>query len=392
MQVNFYRHGLSGTDASTVAAVLSSPILTSGSVGKKVEEQLCKFFDTTDALLVNSWTNGALAVLMALGIGPEDEVIVPAMTFIATANVVELLGAKPVFIDVDPDTLLITPKAVKAALTERTRAVIPVHLYGQMCDMISIREVLAKRSDVYIIEDAAHCFEGSRDGYVPGTHSDAAIFSFYATKNVTCGEGGAVVTNRRQLAEKVRKTRLHGMSAGAADRFKNGTYRHWDMETLGVKANLPDLLAALLPNQIASIRERLPQRHALANYYRSVFADSGLRMAAIEQGVNSAEHLFPIHVPASIRDTAIAALNARGIGVAVNYRSVPTLSYYRRKYAYTPAQFPVSYTWGAGTITLPLFPGLKREDQNAVREAVLTDVVPLCERAADADMAGKRIA
>lgn len=382
MKVEFYRHGLSGKDAENVAAVLASPMLTSGSVGKKVEAQLCEFFDTSDALLVNSWTNGALAVLLALGIKPGDEVIVPAMTFIATANVVELLGAKPVFVDVDPATLLVTPEAVAAALTLRTRAVIPVHLYGQMCDMIGIREILSNRSDVYVIEDAAHCFEGARDGYFPGTHSDAAIFSFYATKNITCGEGGAVVTNRPELAETVRKTRLHGMSAGAVDRFKHGTYCHWDMETLGVKANLPDLLAGLLPNQITMIRERLPQRQALANYYRDAFNDMGIRMATIEPNVISAEHLFPIHVPGAVRDSAIAALNAKGISVAVNYRSVPTLTYYRQKYAYTPSDFPVSYAWGAGTITLPLFPGLGREEQDAVIETVLADVVPLGQRAA----------
>jgi dTDP-4-amino-4,6-dideoxygalactose transaminase len=382
MKIDFYRHGLFPKDADSITTVLSSPILTSGSVGKKVEAQLCEFFGTSDALLVNSWTNGALAVLIALGIRPGDEVIVPAMTFIATANVVELVGAKPVFVDVDPDTLLVTPKAIAAALTPRTRAVIPVHLYGQMCDIVGIREILSNRSDVCIIEDAAHCFEGARDGYVPGTHSDIAIFSFYATKNVTCGEGGAIVTNRPELAETVRKTRLHGMSAGAADRFKRGTYCHWDMETLGVKANLPDLLAALLPNQIAMIRERLPQRQALANYYRNAFRGTGIRMAAIQPGVISAEHLFPIHVPGAVRDSAIAALNARGISVAVNYRSVPTLTYYHRKYGYTPSDFPVSYAWGTGTITLPLFPGLRREEQDAVIEAGLTDVVPLCQRAA----------
>jgi len=382
MKVDFYRHGLSPKEADSVGAVLSSPILTSGSVGKKVEAQLCGFFGTSDALLVNSWTNGALAVLLALGVRPGDEVIVPAMTFIATANVVELLDAKPVFVDVDPDTLLVTPQAIAAALTRRTRAVIPVHSYGQMCDMIGIRKALSHRTDVYIIEDAAHCFEGSRDGYAPGTHSDAAIFSFYATKNITCGEGGAVVTNRSELAETVRKTRLHGMSAGAADRYKNGTYRHWDMEILGVKANLPDLLAALLPNQISTIRERLPQRQALANYYRDAFKDMGIRMAKIEAGVVSAEWFFPIHVPPAVRDTGIVALNSRGINVAVNFPSVPTLSYYRQKYGYKASDFPVSYDWGGGTISVPLFPGLRREEQDAVINAVRTGVVPLLQGAA----------
>lgn len=382
MKVDFYRHGLSPGDADAVASVLSSPMLTSGNVGKQVEAQICQFFGVEEALLVNSWTNGALAVLLALGIGPGDEVIVPAMTFIATANVVELVGAKPVFVDVDPDTLLISQTAITAALTPHTRAVIPVHLYGQMCDIAGLRTLLSDRPDIHIIEDAAHCFEGSRDGYFPGRHADAAIFSFYATKNVTCGEGGAVITNRPELADTVRKTRLHGMSAGAVDRFKHGEYRHWDMETLGVKANLPDLLAALLPRQIAAIRDRLSQRQEVADTYRKAFAGTEIRIPALGAGVVSAEHLFPIGVPDSVRDAAIFALNRREISVAVNYRSVPTLTYYRRKYGYTPGDFPVSYAWGAGTITLPLFPGLRREEQEAVIDAVLTDVLPLCSRTA----------
>ena len=135
-----------------------------------------------------------------------------------------------------PNTLILTPESAVGALTERTRAVIPVHLYGQMADMAGLRAALATRPDVAIIEDFAHCFEGERDGHKPGAHSTCAIFSFYATKNVTCGEGGVLITNDKALHEKFLATRLHGMSAGAIDRFKGGSYRHWDMVRLGVKA------------------------------------------------------------------------------------------------------------------------------------------------------------
>src|SRR5262249_1697026 len=185
----FYRHDLGPGDADAVARVLASPYLTSGEVCRRVEADLCSFFDVPHAVMVNSWTNGAVAVLLALGIGPGDEVIVPAMTFISSANVAELVGAKPVFVDVDAETLLMTPAAVKAAVTSRPRAVIPVHLYGQMCDIREMRVALAGRPDIAILEDAAHSFESSLNGELPGAHSDAAIFSFYATKNVTCGEG-----------------------------------------------------------------------------------------------------------------------------------------------------------------------------------------------------------
>jgi dTDP-4-amino-4,6-dideoxygalactose transaminase len=389
MKVDFFLHSLSSSEyAPLIGRVLDTPFLTSGAVGKAVEAQLCEFFGVEDAMLVNSWTNGALAVLLALGIRPGDEVIVPAMTFIATANMVELLGAKPVFVDVNPDTLLLEPAAVAAAITPRTCAIIPVHLYGQMCDMKGFQELSRERPEIAVIEDCAHCFEGARDGYMPGKYSTAAIFSFYATKNVTCGEGGAVITNNRELAAKVRQTRLHGMSQGAADRFQRGQYRHWDMAVLGVKANLPDLLAAYLAPQIATIRERLPNRQALANRYREAFQGTPIRMPRPLAGCSSAEHVFPIAVPPAVRDEAIDVLNRRDIGVAVNYRSVPTLTYYREKYGYRPDSFPVSYEWGAGTLTLPLYPTLERDKQDWVISSILEDVVPLCRDAGKTVVAG----
>lgn len=380
-KIDFYRHSLSSRDAAAVAAVLDSPFLTSGAVCKKVEGMLCDFFGVSHALMASSWTNGAVAALLALDIGPGDEVIVPAMTFIATANVVELVGARPIFVDVDAETLLISPKAVAAALTPRTRAVIPVHLYGQMCDVAGIRSALSSRPDVVLIEDAAHSFESVRDGYLPGRHSDMAIFSFYATKNVTCGEGGAIVTNRSDLVDRLHSARLHGMTKGAADRFSGGRYNHWDMLYLGTKANLPDLLAALLPHQIEHIREQTKVRQALANRYREAFAALPIRLAKVLPECATAEHLFPIHVPPAVRDQAIDALNAQGVSVTVNYRSVPATTFYAQKYGIAPESFPVSYEWGEGTLSLPLYPLMTHGQQDAVIRAVVESVAPLASRA-----------
>ena len=382
--VPFYRHDLGREDAARIADVLATPMLTSGAVGKAVEAQLRAFFGARHAGLVNSWTNGAVAALLALDVGPGDEVIVPAMTFIATANAAELVGAKPVFADVDPETLLLSPAAMRAALGPRTRAVIPVHLYGQMADTRALRATLdeAGRQDVRLIEDAAHCFEGSLHGERPGAHADIAIFSFYATKNVTCGEGGAYITNSDQLAERMSQTRLHGMSAGAADRFRQGAYRHWDMARLGTKANLPDLLAALLPPQIDTIQPRLARRAALAARYADALAGLPLRRPTLKPGAVSAHHIFPIHVPPAIRDEAIAAFNAAGVAVTVNYRAVPTLGYYRERYGYGPTDFPVSYAWGEGTITLPFFPAMEAADQDHVVGVLRERIAPLCGRAA----------
>jgi UDP-4-amino-4-deoxy-L-arabinose-oxoglutarate aminotransferase len=381
MKVDFYRHPLAPADAEAVAAVLAAPFLTTGQVAKAVEAQLGVYFSAPHAVLVNSWTNGAVAALLAMDIGADDEVIVPAMTFIASANVVELVGAKVVFADVDPATLLLTPELAARHVTQRTRAVIPVHLYGQMCDVPGLRDMLdrhpAASKRIHIIEDSAHCFEGERDGVKPGTVADVAIFSFYATKNVTCGEGGAIVTRDADLYGRILETRLHGMSAIAVDRFAAGRYNHWDMKRLGTKANLPDLLAALLPRQIATVDERLARRHAIADRYRRAFANGPLRLVAQLQACKSAEHIFPIGVANGARDAAIAALNAAGIGVTVNYRSVPENTFYKGRYPRASAACRAAHRWGEETLTLPLFVDLTREEQNYVIEMIHDRVYPL---------------
>ncbi len=365
MNVPFYRHQLTSTHAEAIVRVVGSPMLTSGAVGREVEGLLSKYFDVPHAMLVNSWTNGALACLLAMDLKPGDEVIVPAMTFIATANMVELIGGKAVFVDVDPDTLLISIDKVKAAITPRTKAVLPVHLYGQMVDIKALRAAVGPA--IRIIEDCAHCFEGTLNGDRPGAHSDIAIFSFYATKNVTCGEGGAMITKDAALAEKLKVTRLHGMSAGAIDRFRSGTYNHWDMLQLGVKANLPDLLAALIPPQMPEIESKLAERERLAQRYEKALAGNNLiQLPKAVAGGKHARHLFVIAVPGTLRDPLMLALNGAGVGCTVNYRNVPTLTYFREKYGFTASSFPIAETWGAGTISLPLFPGLTDAEQDHV--------------------------
>jgi len=374
MQVPFYRHSLSPENAQLVAKVLETPFLTSGPIGKDVEAQLCGYFGVKHAKLVNSWTNGAVATLLAMDIGPGDEVIVPAMTFIATANVVELVGAKPVFIDCDPVTLLITPELIKAAITTKTKAVIPVHMYGQMCDVKAIKEILPKDQKVSIIEDCAHTFEAKFNGERPGKYSDASIFSFYATKNVTCGEGGAIITNDEKLFERIQQAILHGMSAGAADRFKAGQYKHWGMDHLGTKANLPDLLACYLPEQIRTVDKRLSAREEAAQKYSNALATTKIRFPKVLPGIVHSRHLFPIHVGSENRDKVLLALGEANIGATVNYRSVHTMGYYAKKYGFRGNEFPVSLSWGEGTLSIPLFPGITTQEQDYVIDVLVNKV------------------
>ncbi len=381
MKVDFFRHGLTGADASAVASVLDSPFLTTGAVSQRVEADLCAYFGVPHAVLVSSWTSGATAALMAMGIGPGDEVIVPAMTFIASANVVEMVGATTVLVDVDPSTLLMTAEAAAAAITPRTRAVIPVHLYGQMVDIDALRKAIDARAApgqrIFILEDCAHCFEGTLDGERPGRHADAACFSFYATKNVTCGEGGAVIFRDAQLHSRTLETRLHGMTATAVNRFAGGRYNHWDMKRLGIKANLPDLLAALLPAQIRTIDARLQQRLEVVRRYDEALANGPFRQLGAVAGCTSAAHLYVIGIPSGRRDEAIAILNEAGIGVTVNYRALPELTYYRARYPQAEAAAPNAMLWGRQTLSLPLYPELPRAEQDHVIDTLLKKVAPI---------------
>jgi UDP-4-amino-4-deoxy-L-arabinose-oxoglutarate aminotransferase len=370
MNVPFYRHDLSAADAAPVAEVLDTPFLTTGAVARSVEEELRGYFDVPQALVCNSWTNGAFAALLALGVGPGDEVILPGMTFVACANIVELVGARPVFVDVDPRTLLMDLDACEAAVSDRTRVVMPVHLYGQMVDVRRLVErVKGRREDVVVLEDCAHAFEATYDGERPGRHGDLAIFSFYATKNVTCGEGGAIIGHDGELFNRLKSALLHGMSAGAADRFAGAYYRHWDVEALGTKANLPDLLAALLVPQIRRIDDKRRVRQAIVDRYRAGFG-SRLRFAETVPAATSAHHLFPVHVDPARRDRFMYELNNAGIGTTVNYRAIHRLTYYAEKYRIPDAALPVSSTWGDGVLSLPLYVSLDTSSQNFVIEKV----------------------
>jgi UDP-4-amino-4-deoxy-L-arabinose-oxoglutarate aminotransferase len=247
-------------------------------------------------------------------------------------------------------------------------------MYGQMCDVKAIRDILPQDQKISIIEDCAHTFEAKFNGERPGKYSDAAIFSFYATKNVTCGEGGAVITNDSNLFDRIIQAILHGMSAGAADRFKAGQYKHWGMDHLGTKANLPDLLACYLPQQIKTVDKRLIDREILAEKYETVLEKTNIRIPKKRPDIIHSRHLFPIYVGANNRDNALIVLGQANIGATVNYRSVPTMGFYSKKYGLDGQEHPTSTLWGNGTLSIPLFPGMTGEEQDYVID-VLTNKI-----------------
>ena len=373
MKVEFYRHALGQPELDALARVVGSLFLTTGPETRAFEAELAAFLGVAEAVGVSSCTAAMHLSLVALGVGPGHEVIVPPTSFVATANVAVYAGATPVFADVEADTGLLDPAAVEAALTPRTRAIIPVHLYGHLADMRALR-ALADRHGVALVEDGAHCVEGTRDGLAPGQAGTTACFSFYATKNLTCGEGGAIATNDRELATHLRRLRLHGIDRDAADRY-GARYRHWDQLELGYKANLADLQAALLRAQLPLLRERRDRREALSRRYDAAFAGlPGVEVPVVRPGAVSARHLYTLLVDAERRDDVLAALGDRGVGVAVNFRPIHLMRWYRERFGTHEGQCPNAERLGARTVSLPLYPLLTDAEQDhviaAVREAV----------------------
>lgn len=367
--VPFFRHELGAEELNAVAEVLAGNILTTGETVARFEKQFAELLGANHAVGLTSCTGAMHLALAALGIGPGDEVITTPMTFIATATSIIQAGATPVFVDVEPETGNIAARLIEAAITPRTRAILPVHLYGAMCDMRALRDI-ADRHGMHIIEDCAHCIEGERDGVRPGQLSDAACFSFYATKNMTCGEGGALVTNSAELAAKARLMRVHGMDKTAADRERHG-YSHWDMPIFGWKYNMDNIQAALLLPQMLRLASNLERRGRIAAYYSAQLARCpDVTLFAMPHNTRHARHLYPIMVPAGRRDEVVAGLLQRGIGTVVNYRPVHLHTYFRETFGCRSGQFPVAEDIGARVLSLPLFPGLSAEQAIQVGTAV----------------------
>jgi UDP-4-amino-4-deoxy-L-arabinose-oxoglutarate aminotransferase len=364
-QVPFFQHDLGKPELDAIAEVLAGPILTTGDTVAGFEREFAAYLGRKHALGVTSCTGAMHMSLLALGIGPGDEVITTPMTFIATSTAIMEAGAKPVFVDVEPDTGNMDVSKIEAAITGRTRAILPVHLYGHMCDMKAIREI-ANRHKLNVVEDCAHCVEGERDGIKPGQLSDTACFSFYATKNLTCGEGGALVTDRDDLIEKLRLLRLHGMTKMAADRQREG-YKHWDMVLLGWKYNMDNIQAAMLLPQLKRIRGKSARREKLASLYEELLATvSGVKLLATRERTTHARHLFPVLVEPRIRDGLISELTQEGIGVVVNYRAIHLLSYFSGKYGYKQGDFPIAEGMGDSFVSLPFYPAMPEESVRLV--------------------------
>jgi dTDP-4-amino-4,6-dideoxygalactose transaminase len=385
-KVEFYRHQLGEGEASSWRSVLDTMFLTLGPQVAAFENELGEFLvrgrgGARPPFVVgtNSCSMGLLLALRALDVGPGDEVITTPMTFVSTTNAILHLGAKPKLVDVEPATGLIDPAAVRAAIGEHTVGLLPVHLYGQLADMRSLRAI-ADKHGLFIVEDSAHGIEMERDGVRPGDLGDAAVFSFYATKNVTSGDGGAIATRDERVAERLRRLRNHGMSKTASDRH-GALYQHWELVELGYKANLTDLDAALLRPQLASVEDKRERREQIAKRYESLLRETVTDTATsaptvhgvpwlVERRGRSSHHLFTIHSWPGERDGVLSRLGEAGIGTAVNYRAIHRLAHLVERLALPRGALPVAEEMGDRTISLPMYPTLTRDEQDRVVAAV----------------------
>jgi len=324
---------------------------------------------------VSSCTAALILSLRVLGIGPGDEVLVPAMTFVASANAVEHAGATPVLVDSASDgTGLIDLDAAEAAITPRTRAIMPVHLAGRPVDMDRLTAIRDEHK-LLVIEDAAHALGAEWRGRKIGAFGNLAAFSFYVTKNVTTIEGGALVTEDPVLAARVERLALHGLSLGAWQRFSDTGFRHYEVVEPGFKFNMTDVQAALGLHQLPLLSDWIDRRAELWERYDELLAGLPLQTPPpADPDTRHARHLYQVTLNPDApltRDELLDALSDRRIGTGVHYRGVHLHPYYRDRYGLTPEQFPVATRISDGTLSLPLSPKVSDDDQNDVVTALL---------------------
>ena len=377
-------------EVAEVADSLRSGWVTTGPKVKRFEQDFAAYIGVKHAIAVSSCTAALHGSLAALGVGPGDEVIVPTLTFCATANVVVHLGATPVIVDIDR-TLQISPEAVCRAIGTRTKAIIPVHYAGQAC---SLQEILALAGShgIPVVEDAAHAAGAEYGGRRIGSHGRAVCFSFYAIKNMTTGEGGMITTGDDRLAERIRLLSLHGMSRDAWKRYTESGSWYYEVLEAGFKYNMTDIQAALGIHQLRRLDGFIRRRQEIAAIYDEAFSDvPEIILPPRHPGRNHTFHLYPIRLlPGALRLTRsqfIDELRARNIGTSVHFIPLHRHPFYRERYGYRPEQFPVAEEIYQGLLSLPLYPKMTDQDADdvvaAVRELVDTYRIPaaqFCEK------------
>ena len=373
----FARPDIGDAEIAAVTEALRSGWVTTGPKARAFEQAFTDYLGGSglQSIAVNSATAGLHLALEALGIGPGDEVIAPTLTFTATVEVVRYLGADPVLVDVDPVTLNIDPEKIRAAITPRTKAIMPVHYGGLACDMEAILAIACEHG-LKVVEDAAHALPSTWQGQLVGQlASDVTVFSFYANKTITTGEGGMAVTHNEALAQRMRTMRLHGMNRDAFDRFTSRIPAwYYEVVAPGFKYNMTDVAAAMGVEQLARLPHFVQRREVLARRYHEQLANLPLALPAVAPpGDTHAWHLYVIRLLPNApleRDAAIQALSDRGIGTSVHYVPLHRHPYWRDRYQLTPAMFPEADAAYQAMISIPLFTAMSDSDQDRVIAAL----------------------
>ena len=376
--IPFSRPAIGEEEIAEVADSLRNGWLTTGPKASRFEADFADYLGgQLETVALNSATAGLHLALEALKIGEGDEVITTPYTFTATAEVVRYLGADPVFVDIEPDTLNIDVRRIEAAITPKTKAIIPVHFAGLPCKMDEISSI-AREHELKIVEDAAHALPARYKDRIIGTNnSDVTVFSFYANKTITTGEGGMLVTRSNEVAERCRTMRLHGINRDVFARYSSDR-PSWFYEVVapGYKYNMTDIAASIGIHQLKKADSFQHRRQQLAERYLDALSDLPLQMpAAAPEGCQHSWHLFVVRLSETApmgRNEFIEKLAARGIGCSVHFIPLHIQPYWRDRYQFGPDDFPQAHHAYQGAVSLPLYPSMTEDDQQRVIDSVRT--------------------
>jgi dTDP-4-amino-4,6-dideoxygalactose transaminase len=365
------RPSIGEKEIEEVVSCLKSGWITTGPLCKAFEEKFCELTGASHALSVSSGTAGMHLMLLGLGIKRGDEVITPSMTFASTLNMITLCGAKPIFVDIHYDTLNINADLIKEKITEKTKVIIPVHFAGAPVDMDKILSI-AKKCDLFVIEDAAHGLGTHYKGVHVGGFGQSAIFSFHPLKNITTGEGGMITHDDDHLENRLRLLRFHGIERDAWKRYGKGGNPGYDIKTPGFKYNLTDIQAALGLAQVARLKELNSRRRRLVDLYKKGLEGvEGLELPGVPAYPhNHAWHLFVIKVTSMDRERFMQRLSEYQIGYGIHFPAGHRLSYIQERYKIKKGELKETERASTRLVSLPLFPDMKQEDVSYVCEAV----------------------